>query len=204
MNPPETRGKVLPMRLLPKPDRPTSGLRLTAFEGAQRLIELCKKPRDVADKRQFFLAIVYILNDYSDDVIRDVTDPLKGLPGSLKYPLALADVTRECGMAKLKYASTDEWFGVRTPPPAQTPHEPAPVRPPEWPPIARRLADKFLPATFKAVFADARLGGFADGCLTIVVPAGAAEMATERRATVLWNAQQEFPQVTSINILECG
>jgi hypothetical protein len=69
---------------------------------------LCRTRRDIGDARQFVLAIAYLLNDYSDQIIQEVSDPKTGLPGSLRYPLEIADVKRACEAAKMARDS-EEW-----------------------------------------------------------------------------------------------
>src|SRR5262249_5482681 len=69
---------------------------LAAAKGAQQLFRLCRKRKDVASPREFVFAVAYVLNRYSDDIIREVTDPATGLPGTLKFPLEIADVKRAC------------------------------------------------------------------------------------------------------------
>jgi hypothetical protein len=67
-------------------------------------VTLCRVRRDIRDARQFVLALAYVLNDYSDKVIREVTDPATGLPGSLRYPLEIADVVKACQAVQSRLA----------------------------------------------------------------------------------------------------
>jgi hypothetical protein len=60
------------------------------------LVKLCRLREVVPDPSAFVFAIAYVLNQYSDDVINYVVDPVEGLPGSLKYPLEIADVKKAC------------------------------------------------------------------------------------------------------------
>jgi hypothetical protein len=74
-----------------------------ALKGTALLFKLCRYRKDIPDPRQFVFAIAYVLNDYPEDVIRRVTDPITGLPGRLKYPLEIADVKRACDMANIPH-----------------------------------------------------------------------------------------------------
>jgi hypothetical protein len=67
-----------------------------AAKGAQLLVKLCRLRKGMPDPHAFVLAIAYVLNQYSDDVINYAVDPVDGLPGSLKYPLEIADVHAAC------------------------------------------------------------------------------------------------------------
>jgi hypothetical protein len=80
-----------------------------AVEGTQLLFKLCRRRKDIDDPRQFVFAIAYVLNGYSEEVIRFVTDPMTGLPGSLRYPLEVADVQRACAARQATLAFEEKW-----------------------------------------------------------------------------------------------
>jgi PDZ domain len=93
-----------------------------AAKGAQLLVKLCRLRKGMPDPHAFVLAIAYVLNEYSDDVIKYIVDPAHGLPGSLKFPLEIADVQRACSSRELTLSvksmkrpspSSKAWLGIQ-------------------------------------------------------------------------------------------
>jgi hypothetical protein len=74
---------------------------LAAAEGAQALVNRCRLRKNIPDPKEFWLAIAYVLDQYDPAIIRQVTDPYTGLPGSLRFPLEIADVRGACERAIL-------------------------------------------------------------------------------------------------------
>jgi len=179
------------------------------------LVNLCRIPRSVADGKEFYLAIAFVLNHYDAEIIRLVTDPLTGLPGRLRYPLEIADVKRACDAEMIKHA-----FGrlsvhkvedvmaaekareeVREAERFERYAERARMAP-EWLPIAAKLREKLRPPSFRSAFATAKLGTFIDGNLEIIVPPGELETAGAMRANILHWVQELFPSVAAIRFIE--
>jgi hypothetical protein len=67
-----------------------------ASRGTETLIKLCRLRKDIPDERTFIFAVAYALNQHTDDVIAYVTDPVLGLPDSLRFPLEIVDVQKAC------------------------------------------------------------------------------------------------------------
>jgi hypothetical protein len=51
---------------------------------------------DAADPHVYVAAVTAVLMHYDEDVVRDVTDPVRGLPGTLKWLPAVAEVRQAC------------------------------------------------------------------------------------------------------------
>jgi hypothetical protein len=105
-------------RKLPKP---------TAARAARILVNLCRLRKGMPSPSAFVFAIAYVLNQYSDDVINYVVDPVDGLPGSLKYPLEIADVQKTCEL-RVRALATETWSRrapFEAPSPSQTERAPS-------------------------------------------------------------------------------
>ena len=99
-------------------------LSMAAAEGAHTLVKLCRLRKDISDVPMFVTAIAYVLNHYPPEVIDYVTDPARGLPSTLKFPLEIADVERACKSRVFELAMSRPVvrpFGA--PPPSSRPGE---------------------------------------------------------------------------------
>jgi hypothetical protein len=72
---------------------------LAAVKGTQLLVKSCRLRKNLPDPRQFIFDIADALNAYSEEVITDATHLVDGLPGSLQFPLEIADVKKACDHA---------------------------------------------------------------------------------------------------------
>jgi hypothetical protein len=56
----------------------------------------CYRQGEAADPKIYVAAIAAVLSHYDEDVVRDVTDPMKGLPGAVKWLPTVAEVRQAC------------------------------------------------------------------------------------------------------------
>jgi hypothetical protein len=100
-----TRSKMLPMSSSHSSKAPP--ISLAAAKGAQLLFKLCRRRKDIPDPRAFVFSVAYALNNYPEEVICEVTDPNTGLPGTLRYPLEIADVRKAGDAAQFRRDSRE-------------------------------------------------------------------------------------------------
>jgi len=160
--------------------------------------------------------MAYVLDQYDPAIIKYVSDPFTGLPGSLRFPLEIADVRRACDAEKLRALALTWRCHDGTRSPAEKEAEAAETRlaearqryaeqaraEPVWPPIAAKLREKLRAATFRSAFASAKLGTFSDGNLQIVVPIGTLKDASGQRANITHWVRQMFPSVAAVHFVE--
>lgn len=70
-----------------------------------RLMFGCYRRGDANDPDTYVAAITAMLSSYPEDVIKDVTHPVSGLPGRITYLPSVAEVRQECE-AKVAYRRT--------------------------------------------------------------------------------------------------
>lgn len=56
----------------------------------------CYRQGEAADPEVYVAAVAAVLAHYDEDIVRDVTDPVKGLPGVLKWLPTVAEIRQAC------------------------------------------------------------------------------------------------------------
>jgi hypothetical protein len=84
-----------------------------------RIMFGCYRKGDANDPEMYTTAIAAVLAEYPADIVRRVTDPVRGLPTKLNWLPTVAEVVKECDFwidfsggyeARLKaYGRSDEW-----------------------------------------------------------------------------------------------
>jgi hypothetical protein len=77
-------------------DNPNSYCSQVIASDAARILIGCYRRGDFDDPEVFLRALIALFMHYPEEIVRRVTDPVTGVPGSLKWPPTIAEVKSAC------------------------------------------------------------------------------------------------------------
>jgi hypothetical protein len=159
--------------------------------------------KDIGDPREFVLAVAWVPNKYSEEIIRNVTDPAVGLPGRLRYPLEIADVEKACFAAKISHEIGRPRRDWSESPQADESAEQEELarrgrEGPPWSAVIGLIKEKSVRAIHNRANKLFGPGSFDEGILTIIVSKEAIECASRFGPYV----KIRFPEVTEVRFIE--
>lgn len=69
----------------------------------------CYRKDEVADPETFATALVVVFCDYSEAIVKRVSDPRTGLPGKQKWAPSIAEINQECKALDTREREVEAW-----------------------------------------------------------------------------------------------